>query len=277
MPADITAVEPAARLGIEPARLRAWLRGQSAAGNPLLRAHEHGDNWRFTPGQAAVLAGAYSGDNVSTTFEPGNFRGVDAPPRTPDGAVSPVREARPTYESDGHRTEVEWLGTTVTTLADLLRPRLRAVTIGINPAPASVQAGHYYQGRAGQTFFRRLDMVGLLPQGAGFEDDRAFEGGIGFTDVVKRPTRSAKEVTSQELDHGRSLLEARLASVGAPLLIFVFKQAATTLIGSFEGHGLLPPTRRLYGARMFVMPGPYERRTLVQQALRELEQHLCAN
>ncbi len=172
---------------------------------------------------------------------------------------------------------MEWLGTRVTTLADLLRPGLRAVTIGINPAPASVQAGHYYQGRTGQTFFRRLEMVGLLPQGGGFEDDRAFAGGIGFTDVVKRPTGSAKEVTRQELEHGRSLLKERVASLGAPLLIFVFKQAATTLIGNFDGHGLMQPTRRLYDARIFVMPGPYEHRALVQQALRELEQHLSAS
>jgi len=28
---------------------------------------------------------------------------------------------------------------------DLLRPSLRAVCVGINPAPKSVAAGHYYQ------------------------------------------------------------------------------------------------------------------------------------
>jgi hypothetical protein len=34
-----------------------------------------------------------------------------------------------------HRTTVEWLGEPVETLEDLLRPGLRAVFVGINPAP----------------------------------------------------------------------------------------------------------------------------------------------
>lgn len=139
---------------------------------------------------------------------------------------------------------------------DLLRPGLRAVTIGINPAPTSVQVGHYYQGRAGQAFFRRLESVDLLPHGPGYEDDRAYEAGIGFTDVVKRPTRTADELTEQELHHGRQLLRERLAAAPTPLVIFVFKRAATALIGDFQGHGLLPSNRRLSDARVFVMPGP---------------------
>ncbi len=36
------------------------------------------------------------------------------------------------------------MGQQVETLEDLLRPGLRAVCIGINPAPTSVGAGHYH-------------------------------------------------------------------------------------------------------------------------------------
>jgi TDG/mug DNA glycosylase family protein len=43
-----------------------------------------------------------------------------------------------------HRATEEWMGQQVETLEDLLRPGLRAVCIGINPAPTSVGAGHYY-------------------------------------------------------------------------------------------------------------------------------------
>jgi hypothetical protein len=42
-----------------------------------------------------------------------------------------------------HRVTEEWMGQQVETLEDLLRPGLRAVCIGINPAPTSVRAGHY--------------------------------------------------------------------------------------------------------------------------------------
>jgi TDG/mug DNA glycosylase family protein len=44
------------------------------------------------------------------------------------------------------------MGEEIETLDDLLRPGLRAVAIGINPTPKSVAAGHYYQGKYGQTF-----------------------------------------------------------------------------------------------------------------------------
>jgi G:T/U-mismatch repair DNA glycosylase len=43
-----------------------------------------------------------------------------------------------------HRAIEEWMGQQVETLEDLLRPGLRAVCIGINLAPTSVGAGHYY-------------------------------------------------------------------------------------------------------------------------------------
>lgn len=270
---EITAVELATRLGVRPSSLRAWLRRESSAGNALLRPHRSGTEWTFSPDVAAALADAYVGKDAVAAL--GTQEPLLEPPTESAGlAVTSAGKSVPTDDSLGHRTEVDWLGTTVMTLADLLRPGLRAVTVGINPAPASVEAGHYYQGRAGQIFFRRLNTVGLLPEGPGFEDDRAFDAGIGFTDVVKRPTRGEADVTRQELECGKWLLQARLASAAAPLLIFVFKKAATTLIGSFDGHGLLPGAQQLYGARLFVMPGPYERTDLVQQALRELEQHL---
>jgi TDG/mug DNA glycosylase family protein len=156
----------------------------------------------------------------------------------------------------------------------VLRPGLAAVTVGINPAPISVAAGHYYQGRAGQTFYRRLASVGLLPAGSAYQDDRAYAGGIGFSDVVKRPTRSAEEIHPGELAYGRPLLEDKLKKTGTPLVIFTFKKAATALLGDFAGHGLLSPSRRLAGARVFVMPGPYEQSDRVAAALDELKRHL---
>jgi TDG/mug DNA glycosylase family protein len=48
------------------------------------------------------------------------------------------------------------MGERIETLEDLLRLGLRAVCVGINPAPPSVKAGHYYQGRRGQAFWTRL-------------------------------------------------------------------------------------------------------------------------
>lgn len=43
-----------------------------------------------------------------------------------------------------HRVVGDWMDKRVETLEDLLRPGLRAVCVGINPAPVSVAAGHYF-------------------------------------------------------------------------------------------------------------------------------------
>jgi len=157
-----------------------------------------------------------------------------------------------------HRVREEWMGEQVTTLEDLLRPSLRAVCVGINPSLVSVEAGHYYQGRLGQGFFARLQEAGVLPASFdGYEDDVAFAAGIGFTDIVKRPTRSAKEVRLAEFAHGRELLEAKLVEHNPALVVFTFKKTAQTLFGPFAGNGFVPGLH-FADSDVFVMPGPYE-------------------
>jgi TDG/mug DNA glycosylase family protein len=143
----------------------------------------------------------------------------------------------------------------------LLQPGLKAVVVGINPAPVSVAAGHYWQGKTGKTLWRRLQRVGLMPKKwSGFEDDAAFKVGLGFTDVVKRSTTRADEVSPDELAEGRRILESKLLNANVPLLIFVFKAAAKTLFGRLDGCGFVD--RRLGGAEVFVMPGPYPKRVV---------------
>jgi TDG/mug DNA glycosylase family protein len=167
------------------------------------------------------------------------------------------------------RVTEEWMGQQVETLEDLLRPALRAVCIGINPAPTSVRAGHYYQGRLGQQFYERIRRAGLLPATSGWEDDLAFENGIGFTDIVKRATAKASEVRPDEYAHGRDLLRAKMQAVQPRLVIFTFKKTAEVLFGPIAGNGLINE-RDLAGAPIFVMPGPYAPRRAVERRLSEL-------
>lgn len=124
------------------------------------------------------------------------------------------------------------MGGQVETLEDLLRPGLLALCVGINPAPRSVAAGHYYQGAYGQRFFARLRAAGVIPEAAdGHEDDAAFAGGVGFTDLVKRPTPADQDVTDEEREYGRPILERKLRDADPQLVIFAFKSAAKTLLG----------------------------------------------
>jgi len=170
----------------------------------------------------------------------------------------------------GHRVQVEWMGETVESLEDLLRPGLRIVCVGMNPAPVSVAAGHYYQGRLGQGFWTRLRAVGLMPSTGGWEDDTALALGIGFTDVVKRPTPGESGVTAQEFEYGRDLLLGKLEKYEPGIVLFVFKKAATTLLGSFTGNGFIG--RSLGGADVFVMPGPYESSVTATRTLAALRE-----
>lgn len=155
-------------------------------------------------------------------------------------------------------------------------PGLRAICVGINPSPVSVVAGHYYQGQIGRRFWQRLQRAGVLEAtGTGHEDDAAFLAGIGFTDIVKRPTARADEISAAEFEHGRELLVEKLQRHRPALLIFTFKKTATALFGSFKGHGHRPELE-LGGAEVFVMPGPYERTDRVAAALEQLKGLLAA-
>lgn len=168
-----------------------------------------------------------------------------------------------------HRVIEDWMGKEVETLEDLLRPGLRAICVGINPALTSVRAGHYYQGRLGKGFYERLRRADLLPRAPGWEDDLAFERGIGFTDIVKRPTAKAAEVRPAEFEYGGGRLREKVEAAAPRLVILTFKKTGEVLFGPIAGNGLIVG-RELGGAPIFVMPGPYAVRAEVDQRLREL-------
>lgn len=93
-------------------------------------------------------------------------------------------------------------GERVRTLPDLLAPGLRLLFVGFNPSVRAARLGHYYAGRNNR-FWDLLAAAGLTPGRWGFERDRELPGlGIGVTDLVKRPTRSAAEVTTEEFRRG---------------------------------------------------------------------------
>jgi len=174
----------------------------------------------------------------------------------------------------GHAVTEGWMGESTETLADLLRPGLRAVCIGINPAPDSVRAGHYYQGNLGQRLFSRLSQTGAVPPGhGGWQDDEAFASGVGFTDIVKRPTARAADVRPEEYEHGQPLLEAKLERYRPAVAIFTFKATAKKLFGSFHGNGFVPGLHLAHSA-VYVMPGPYESASTASPVLDELAAYL---
>lgn len=142
-------------------------------------------------------------------------------------------------------------GKCVETLVELLRPGLRAVFVGINPSPVSVETGHYYQGQLGKRFWRRLMEFGIahdLPPER--EDEAAYEQGFGFADVVRRPTSAAADLSGTEIRDGALQLIERLFDLGQPrpAIIFVYAKAAKACETALIEKGFYT----------FRMPGPYE-------------------
>lgn len=135
----------------------------------------------------------------------------------------------------GHQTVVTWLGQDVLTLSPLWPSvRLRAVIVGVNPAPPSVDAGHYYQGRRGTFAFNFLRRAGVLRPKPGvgeYEDDCAVEQGIGFTDLAPRPTTTAGDLRVSERRSQLAQLSRRLEEHNPPLIIAVFQPVVEDLLG----------------------------------------------
>lgn len=269
----VTPTEMARRLGVTGLRLRNWLRARAAADDPRVASHRKHERWEFTPDLAEELMAEFRREVLDRLGGAGRGAGTA---RSTESARSRPRgrraglDSRPPSTDPGHRVREEWMGEEIETLEDLLRPGLLAVCVGINPAPRSVAAGHYYQGAYGQRFFARLRVAGVIPEAAdGYEDDAAFAVGVGFTDLVKRPTPSDKDVTDEEREQGRPLLERKLRDADPELVIFAFKSAARTLFGGFEGNGFVPGLE-LAERDVFVMPGPTESTHTSEPTLRAL-------
>jgi len=149
------------------------------------------------------------------------------------------------------------------TLRELLRPGLKAVFVGLNPSPRSVELGHYYQGRHGKRFWNRLrkhHIIQDLPSTA--EDDVAFERHYGFADLVRRPTISSKELDRVELLEAVHDLAFRLKQTNDyPSIIFTYKDPWT----------LAGPHLAEVGYQILRFPGPYMKKNLADAMMVELQ------
>lgn len=154
-------------------------------------------------------------------------------------------------------------------LPDYLRPGLQVVFIGINPSVYSVQQGHYFArginrfwpafsgSKLSEAIRKALGKDRLGPQ----DDAALLDFGIGFTDVVKRPSRNISFLAPEDFRIGAPQLLAKLAE--AEPLVACFHG----LMGyrPFVRFGLnIAETPRELGAqpqllgqtRIFVVPSP---------------------
>ena len=155
------------------------------------------------------------------------------------------------------------------TLPDHLAFGLELVFIGINPGLFSVARGHYFArgssrfwpafsaSRLSEEIRRSLGIAVLKP-----EHDAALPRfGIGFTDVIKRPSANAGELTASEFEQWSPLLLEKLQRYAPrvacfhgltgfrPFLVYGLKQGD-------RKPALGPQPETVGSTRLFVVPNP---------------------
>lgn len=175
-------------------------------------------------------------------------------PETPDELAALTERPGP----GEHRTSIVVDGIAMETLADLPPLRDHLLFVGLGPSEESVEAGHYQQGRAGRTFWRRLMLATVLSAGTTVEtaDDALLAEGHGITDLVKAPSET--DASDDELRAGVGPLWQKVAIWRPAAVVFIDKRAAVACAGRplAETWGQLEGVA-LAGRPCFLMPGPF--------------------
>lgn len=93
---------------------------------------------------------------------------------------------------------------------DLLKPGLSLVFCGYNPSLSSGYTGRHYAHRSNR-FWKVMYEAGITPRlYAPEEDEELLKLGMGFTNLVSRPTRRADELRRDEILTGSAALRESL-------------------------------------------------------------------
>ena len=150
------------------------------------------------------------------------------------------------------------------TLPDSVRAGLRAIAVGINPSLPSVRAGFCFANPRNR-FWPALNASRLvdapLEPGADAVAVLVERYGIGFTDIVKRPTAGSAELRAGEFREGAARLEAMVLELDPGVVWFqgaqawrAFARHAGRRIAGRVDWGPQPGT--IGRARIFVTPNP---------------------
>lgn len=139
--------------------------------------------------------------------------------------------------------------------SDILARGLDVIFCGLNPASTAAVAGHNFSSGTNR-FWTVLHLAGftdvrLQPQ----DERRLLEYGCGITAVVRRPTRRATEVSSEEFRQARIGFEAKMRRYAPRSVAFLGKRALSAMIGRPDlDWGRLPT--EFAGTMAWLLPNP---------------------
>ena len=134
------------------------------------------------------------------------------------------------------------------------------VLVGINPSAYSVRVGHYFANPRNR-FWRAFNHSGLIEVELSPEQDGTFlDHGIGFTDVVKRPSAQASGLTAADYRRWAPLLKKKLEHY-QPLIscfhgITAYRQYLKYAEGMNERPELGLQVRTIRRSQIYVVPNP---------------------
>jgi len=157
------------------------------------------------------------------------------------------------------RAELEsFVGATV---PDLVGPGLRLLFVGINPGLWTAATQTHFA-HPGNRFYPALLAAGVIDRpidrGHGMTDaDRRhlIERGIGITNVVRRATAKASELTTAELREGGGLLR-EFVREHQPVVVAVAGITAYRAAFAVAKAQMGEQPEPFEGARLFVVPNP---------------------
>ncbi len=140
-------------------------------------------------------------------------------------------------------------------LPDVVAPGLDVLFCGINPSLTSAAVGHHFA-RPGNRFWPAIHLAGLTPRRLAPDEDRELlRYGLGSTNIVDRPTRTAAELTAGELQAGLAAL-ADLVTTHRPRVLAVLGVTAWRLATGRPRAALGRQPEPLGGADTWVVPNP---------------------
>jgi TDG/mug DNA glycosylase family protein len=153
---------------------------------------------------------------------------------------------------------------------DLLRPGLRLVFCGYNPSLRSGASGHH-SAHPGNRFWRALHLWVLTERLYNPAEDAALlDLGIGFTNLVSRPTRRADELSAAEIRAGALELRAKLERNRPRAVAYTGIGVYRWFVGSRAVEWGIQPASAVEGVADVVVPSPSG---LNRMSLEELVEH----
>lgn len=152
-------------------------------------------------------------------------------------------------------TRADLLAAKNKTIRDVIAPNLRVLFCGINPGLYSGATGHHFA-RPGNRFWPTLFHAGFTPRLLHPSEERELlDYGYGITNLVRRATATADELSPDELVAGQKRLKAKvkrfqpkvLAVLGISAYRTAFAQKVVTL-----GR----QTDRFVNSIVWVLPNP---------------------